>query len=94
MGLIRFSDKIFDKLFKSLISRYTMVDKVRSQELLIKIMFQNFMRNNGKAKFYRGFRRLKLILKFAKLIGDEIDSNNIEIGEFTLFHVRKKQLSM
>ena len=51
-------------------------------------MFGAKGRNTGMAKFNRGFRRLLKIVRFAKLIGEDFDPNFIDIGAYTLFHVK------
>ena len=70
-----------------------MADAVKSQEILCNLMFSAKGKNIGLAKFNRGFRRLMKIMRFAKMIGDEIDPYFIDIGAHTLFHVRGRQLA-
>ena len=55
-------------------------------------MFDAKGKNSGLAKFNRGFRRLLVIMRFVKMIGDEIDPHLMDIGSHTLFSVRGRQL--
>ena len=90
--LLKFSDKVFDKYYKYTRSQFKVTNALKSQEILGKLMFQRFGKNIGMAKFQRGFRRLLKIMRFAKLIGDDINPYFIDIGTHTLFHVRQRQL--
>lgn len=92
LNLIRFSDVVFKKHYEEIRSFYQVGDAVKCQEILCNIMFGAKGRNIGLAKFNRGFRRLLKIIRFAKMIGDEIDPYFIDIGAHTLFHVRGRQL--
>lgn len=88
--LIRFSDNIYKKQFDFYQSMYKVADAVRAQEILTNIMFGSKGKNVCMIKFVRGFHRLKRILRFAKMIGDDVDPYFIDIGALTLFHVRAK----
>ena len=90
--LTRYADVVFKQYFDWLVSQYKVTNIVRSQEILCQLMFDARGKNVGMAKFIRGFRRLLTIMRFAKLIGDDFDPHVVDIGAYTLFHVRTRQL--
>ena len=55
-------------------------------------MFKARAKNIGLTKLIRGIRRLRIIMRFAKLIGDQFDPHLFDLGAFTLFHVKGRRL--